>query len=356
MEFRGRNLYAEAPDTGDGYRKAYADGLDAYINKLNAEGAKKRKEHMPPACYGKRLEDYRMEYLHMLGIADADVGAPEAYTCTEVGSDDMCRIYRYVFHMQEGIPFYGILFVPHGLEKPAPLLIAQHGNSGTPELCSDMIGENNYKHMVRRAVERGAVVFAPQLLLWRFVDNGSPNHRLHPIPYHRSGIDVALKRFGMSMTGLELTFIRRAISFFSDLDFVCGDKIGMVGHSYGGYFTLYTMAADTRIKAGYASSFFNNRDCVAFDDWTYPNSGNLFQDAEVAALCAPRKLFLSIGKTDPFFDYRSALTEFDRAREYYGAWGKEANFVFFLWDGPHSINPTDEGFDFLFAALEEENV
>lgn len=353
MDFKGKRIYTETPDTGDRYRRDYADGWNAYLKRLNVVGTDNRRSHMPPESYGERIEEYRFEYLKMLGIQNVDFGAPERFEYIEVGVDDMCRIYRYVLHMKEGIPFYGLLFVPNGLKNPAPLLIAQHGNSGTPELCADMIGDNNYKNMVRRAAERGAVVFAPQLLLWRYIDNKSPTQRHHPIPYDRFGIDVALKRFGMSMTGLEITFIRRAISFFSELDFVCADKIGMVGHSYGGYFTLHTMAADTRIKAGYASSFFNNRDYYSPIDWCYNNSGNLFQDAEFAALCAPRKLFVSVGMSDNLFDYSYALPEAERAKEYYMAFGKEENFVFFLWDGEHSINPTDEGFDFLFAALEE---
>ena len=217
-----------------------------------------------------------------------------------------------------------------------------------------MIGENNYKHMVRRALERGVVVFAPQLLLWRYLDDNSPYQRQHPIPYARVALDTSLKRFGLSITGLEITFIRRVISFFAEFDRVCADKIGMVGHSYGGYFTLHTMAADTRIKAGYASSFFNNMDhYTGFHDWCYHNSGNRFQDAEVAALCAPRRLVISVGKADNIFDYRYAIPEAERATEYYRAMNCEDHFRFFLWEGGHSITPTDECFDFLFAALEE---
>ena len=355
MEFKEKMIYTESPDTGDRYRKDYADGLKEYLNRLNAEGRQRRRAHMPPESFWERIEEYRLEYMRMLGIDKMDVSAPQSYDCVEVGEDGMCKIYRYVLHMKEGIPFYGLLFVPNGQKKPAPLIVAQHGSGGTPELCADMIGNNNYKNMVRRAVQRGAVVFAPQLLLWRYRDDSSPTQRQHPIPYDRRAVDVSLKRFGLSVTGLEITYIRRAISFFSQMDIVDSEKIGMVGHSYGGYFTLHTMAADTRIQAGYASSFFNNRDFYTnFNDWCYKDSGNLFQDAEVAALCAPRGLFVSVGKSDDIFDYRHSLPEAERAREYYEALGKGENFEFCLWDGGHSISPTDEGFDFLFSALEAE--
>ncbi len=354
MDFKGKRIYTEQPSAGDGYRKDYSDALREYIKQLNTKGAEARGAHMPPESLPARIEQYRIEYLRMLGIDGMDVSAPDSFERTEVGEDGMCKIYRYVLHMKEGIPFYGLLFVPRERITPSPLVIAQHGSGGTPELCADMIGQNNYKSMVRRAVERGAVVFAPQLLLWRYVDDTSPNQRQHPIPYNRRAVDLDLKRFGMSLTGLELTFIRRAISFFSELDGVDGERIGMVGHSYGGYFTLHTMAADTRIKAGYASSFFNNRDYyTSFNDWCYKDMGKLFQDAEVAALCAPRKLFLSVGKADNIFDYRYSIDEEKRAREYYEAFGCSENLAYCLWEGGHSINVGDEGFDFLFEALNE---
>ena len=114
------------------------------------------------------------------------------------------------------------------------------------------------------------------------------------------------------------------------------------------------MASDTRIKAAYASSFFNNRDkYVRFNDWCYKDSALLFQDAEAAALCAPRKLFVSVGKADNIFDYSYSIPEAERAKEYYAAAGCPDAISFCLWDGGHSILPSDEGYDFLFSALNE---
>ena len=128
----------------------------------------------------------------------------------------------------------------------------------------------------------------------------------------------------------------------------------MTGISYGGYFTLHTMAAEPRIKVGYSNACFNNRDRYpVFTDWSYQNSGNRFQDAEVAALCAPRKLFLSVGTKDPVFDYRFAIPEAERIKDYYKAFGREEHLVFSVWEGGHTASDSDEGFDFLFRALEE---
>ena len=352
MEFKGKRIYTEEPSTGDAYRQNYVDGMQSFLEKLNRAGADARKRFMPPEGFSERIEDYRRAYLEMLGIADMDVSAPEHYECEAVGEDDLCKIYRYVLHMKEGIPFYGLLFVPHERRTPAPLMICQHGGHGTPELAANMHGKNNYNCMIQRTLERGAVVFAPQLMLWR-CNGESAAQRTHPIEYDRRRLDASLRRFGLSITGLEITFIRRAISLFSEMDWIDGERIGMTGISYGGYFTLHTMAAEPRIKVGYSNACFNNRDCYpAFTDWYYAGSGYRFQDAEVAALCAPRKLFLSVGTQDPLFDYQKAIPEAERAKVYYEAFGKPENLVFQVWEGGHTVSSTDEGFDFLFEVLD----
>ena len=351
MDFKGKKIYTEEPSTGDSYRQNYENGLQKLIEKLNREGAQVRRDFMPPETFPQKIEEYRREYLRMLGIDGIDVSAPERYECEEIGEDEMGKIYRYALYVTEEIPFYGLLFVPHVRQNPAPLVIAQHGGGGTP-LAADMLGRNNYNHMIHRTLERGAIVVAPQLLLWRFKDDKCLTQRQHNIPYDRKIMDASFKCFGLSITGLEITFIRKAISFFSQMEGVDAERIGMLGLSYGGYFTLHTMAADTRIKAGYSNACFNNRDhYTRFIDWCYKDAGYRFQDAEVAALCAPRKLFLTVGTTDTVFDYSHAIPEAERATDYYKAFGKEENLVFLVWEGGHTVNDTDEGFDFLFDGL-----
>lgn len=77
----------------------------------------------------------------------------------------------------------------------------------------------------------------------------------------------------------------------------------------------------------------------------------MFHDAEVAGLCAPRKLFVQVGKNDEVFDYKSAVAEADRAKEYYIKQQCEENFSFSIWDGGHTIPDDDSGFNFIFSAF-----
>ncbi|MBQ8207519.1 MAG: dienelactone hydrolase family protein [Clostridia bacterium] len=344
-------MYKDIIREGDICRAAYKDGIEVYIKRLEAEGDSNRETFMPTENFINRIEEYRSAYIGMLGIDRISSDSAPEPAITSVGEDEYAVIYRVTTYITREIPPYGLLYVPHGIKR-APLIIAQHGGGGTPELCSDINGKNNYNHMVRRILKRGAAVFAPQLLLWNFREQ-SPTQPSHPIPYNRLNIDNNMKRFGMSITALEIKGIMNAITFLSVLPYVDNNKIAMTGLSYGGYYTLHTMAADTRIKVGFSNACFNSRNAYPWVDMSYPNSGNTFHDAEVAALCAPRKLYIAVGKEDTVFNYESAIPEAERAKRYFCGAGCPQNFVFRVWDGGHTLPFTNEGFDFIFSAFEE---
>ena len=352
MEYKGRKIWSEDQSAADPYRQRFADGISRYIEKRNRECKEIRRNRMLPKEVAENQELYREKYADMLGLklfAGKPAAQPEMHY---VGADEICRIFRLSIPITDEIPFYAMLFLPHQVETPMPLIIAQHGGGGTPELCSDMYGKNNYNHMMQRAQERGAAILAPQLLLW------SPNEtecmRKQDVLYNREKTDVDLKRFGSSITALEISGIMKALDYVSTLEEIDAKRVAMIGLSYGGYFTLHTMAADQRIKAGYCGAVFNDRDVYDWADWCYRNSALLYQDAEVAALCAPRKLFIQVGKKDQVFDYHSALPEAERISDYYEAFQAGENFRFSLWEGGHTISDSDEPYDFIFRALQPE--
>ena len=334
----------ENPLVADNYRQGYVEGIEKFVNQLKKESIEKRREFMPLETFFGNSEKFRSEYIKMLGLDKLNIDTFKPAECVFVGRDETVSIFRLVVYITDEIPFYAMLFIPKGASN-APLVIAQHGGGGTPELCADMNGKNNYNHMVQRALEKGAVVIAPQLLLWSTEE--SETQRLHNVSYNRAKVDLNLKRFGLSITALEIKGIMKCIDYGCTLKEVCADKISMVGLSYGGYFTLYTMAADTRIKAGYTAACFNDRNVYDWQDFSYPSSALLFHDAEVAALCAPRKLYIQVGKADEVFDYKKSVPEFERIKGYYKVLNCEKNLVFSLWDGGHTFPDNNDGFDFI---------
>ncbi|MBQ8388489.1 MAG: hypothetical protein IJX46_06165 [Clostridia bacterium] len=350
--FNGKEFYRCPMTDGDGYRQRYVDSVNAFIEKGLSEAAEKRAEFCSPEAMAADREGFRAKYLRMIGSPEYPSDTPTAER-EFVAQDGFCSIYRISVEVLEGFYFYGMLMIPNGVTR-APLVIAQHGGGGTPEKCSDMWGENNYSFFVKRALLRGKVVFAPQIMVWSYKVADEKDAPPVGVAYgHRRDYDTRLKRLGLSLTGLEVFCIRRAIDYLVTLDCVDGELIGMMGLSYGGYFTLYTMAADTRIRAGYGGGFFNDRARECFNDWGYFDSAYTFQDAEVAGLCAPRLLILDVGKSDPVFDYRYSVAEAERARAYYRAADAEERFTYNLWEGGHRFDVESDGFEHFFAELEK---
>jgi dienelactone hydrolase len=169
--------------------------------------------------------------------------------------------------------------------------------------------------------------------------------------YDRRHLDSEFKQLGGSITAVEIYCIKQWIDYlFSREDLDC-NKLGMTGLSYGGFYTLFTAAADTRIKAAYSSCFFNNRYIYDWTDWTWQGAALKFLDAEVGALICPRPLYIEVGKNDSLFNSESAVEEFNRLKDYYSEAGADDLLRFKLFDGTHEYDKSDAGIEFLIKHI-----
>ena len=349
-KFKDFEIFTGDISNGNKYRKDYVDSISNFIDRQYEASSLNRKNFFL-SCTLKNQENSRKEFLRMIGspVSPYPLEIPRAKS-ELIGSDDLSDIYYLQIETMPDFWFFGIYMVPKGIKK-SPLVIAQHGGGSTPEICSEFLGESNYSYFTKRALEKGMAVFAPQLLLWKFdIDVGETKTSI-PVSFKRGDLDNKLKHLGLSITGLEVFCIRRSIDYLASLDNIDENRIGMMGLSYGGYFSLHTAAADTRIKSIYAAAFFNDRTKIGFGDWKYNNAANTFLDAEVAALCAPRRLQIDVGKNDQVFDFLPSIEEGKRAAEYYEYFNAANNFKYNLWDGAHRFDSTCEGFDFFFDGI-----
>jgi len=330
------------------------DEYFASVQKLlsdqkNQAEQKRRSEFMNP----KNKENLRKKYIDMLGYPlnsytkNPDIRAKTEPLANAGDKGEGMVMTRYQLELMELMPgfwFYGVLYEHRERADKTALVIAQHGGGGTPELVGSLVYDSaNYNHMVKRVVSKDITVFAPQLLLWSAENFGSGG-------YDRLDTDKKLKQFGGSITGLEVYCIMRSIDYFAGLDWIDENRIGMVGLSYGGMYTLYTAAADTRIKAALSSCWFNDRLKYNWPDWAYFNGG-LFLDAEVASLVLPRKLYIEIGKGDELFDYREAAADIARLREYAENENCAGSLGIKIFDGLHELDKADDGIKFLVGNL-----
>lgn len=331
--------YRETYESTIPAREDYVAGFQRVIRKRQAELKIERDK------YAKKLfsdaESCREDFKRMLGwpLVDFDGEKMPEPKSEFISSEDGYDVYRMHFEVLGGFTVSGILLKLHGDGK-RPMVICQHGGEGTPEVICGLLGDTeNYNDMVQRVMARGTHIFAPQLLLWR---------NAFGVPYKRSEIDGQLKNVGGSITALEVFAITRIIDYFEKQDYV--KNFGMVGLSYGGFYTLFTTAVETRIKSAISSSFFNSREEISWPDWTWKDLLYRFNDAEVACLCYPRKLYIAVGAQDALFSIEHGRKSFERIKElsaFVGTdWVKFDDF-----EGVHEFVKTDGFIEDLISDL-----
>lgn len=356
-DFSKLSVYSEFPDfqVASKQRSDYLHGVHDLIARLRSESAAKRAEFINPESLFENPEKYRRAYYEMLGYPlteySKELPIPNCKS-SFVASDDRGDIYRMQIEAIEGLWFYGMYFVPKGKETSRTgLVIMQHGGGGSPELCSDIVGDNNYYHMTTRILDRGIRVFCPQIMCWKRMATWEPPVEVMP-KFDRAACDRALKQMGSSIQALETYCIMRCLDYLCTDEYVDDTKIGMTGLSYGGFYTMMTAAADPRIVSAYSSCAMNDRFKYDWTDWTWKNSGNTFTDVEICAICAPRRFYGEIGRHDGVFSYDTAPDFNALVRPYYEKFGCPENFKFNIHEDEHRFDLDDEaGFNFFVEPL-----
>lgn len=340
-----KTYYAEPIEKDTYYRKEYLRGINEFLQKEKTLAVDRRKTFFTPQNYKNEQERYREDFVKMLGFPlNREREVPTLAKKTFIMQDGNVNIYRMQFVFWESVKVYGIYFEQCYADKSTPFIIGLHGGEGTPELVSSIhMDSANYNHLVRRLTDRGANVFAPQLLLWSKENYGGE--------YDRLQIDGKLRQLGGSMTALELYFLRGEIDYFLRNEKINQDKIGVCGMSYGGMYALHLAAIDTRIKACYSCSWVCDGFVNSWADWSYKNAQNTFAVAETAALVAPRALFVGMGDKDRLFDWRLTQIECARIQEFYQVLEANNGFKYIIFDGEHEFDKGNEGLDFLLDNL-----
>lgn len=332
--------YLELEKYGNGYRKTYQEGLDSLLTALKKNTEKERNQFMME--YGANPALFREKVRQTLGWPlTLQTRTPVHSKMHFVAQDALSEIYRVQLEIHPGVWLYGILFLKDRLKK-RPLVIAQHGGLGTPEMCSSFFDSENYNDMTRRILQKDVNVFCPQLFLWE-------PQRFGRTARTRTALDNSLKHMGSSIAAVELDGLMKCIDWLSGLEWIDSARIGMIGLSYGGFYTLYLAALDTRVKAALCSCFFNDRTVYNNSDWSWFGSANMFEDAEVATLVCPRKLWIQVADNDELFHACSAEKEFNRLCE---ICKNDSDYLHFeIFQGVHEFSHSDAGIDFVANEL-----
>ena len=307
----------------------YRDALDRLIACREEMLADKRRA----ACADifANGEAHRRKFREMLGwplTEEEPKPVPDAQM-EKLGEEGDYAIYRMQIRVMEDLALAGI-FLQYLPEANRPVVVSQHGGLGTPEFISGFYNGDtaNYNHMTDRLLPHRVHVFCPQLLLW--------NTETYGEAYDRKTVDARLKRVGSSITAVDVYAIMRALDWFADR--YPASPFGMIGLSYGGFYTLFTAAADTRILSAVSCSFFSRRDAYPWTDWTWTNAAALYDDAEIACLAYPRRMCVEMGDHDNLFAIEHTRAEAERVQQYIRDAGVNGDwFDCVIFEGTHEL-------------------
>jgi len=334
----------EPLDQSQPLRWAQVRQLEAYIDGLMdaADAARASRwdyDFSSVGAYRASVEPLRQHLCERLGYPPPGEPADAEPRWEQIHETDLVRIFRVHVPVRRGLDCYGLYFQRLGLPEPRPLLVCKHGGGGYPELASNFETPGNYGHMMERAVEAGYSVWAPYTVYpdaWE----GLPRSQ------RRKSLHFKATLAGTTLSGIELFKLSASLDAIAARPEIDADRIGMVGLSYGGYFTLFATALDERIKAACSSCYFNDRrevlvrkiDDDAFFDWHLWNLLGELADEQLVALVCPRPLVLEVGTRDELFLVDGARRAFELAKAPYERLGVGDRVHLEVTDGGHEFH------------------
>lgn len=346
-------MYQEDAKVAAPYRRRLVEETDAYIERLRRECDERRAAYFTPdmsspAAYADSVEKYRKDLINTLGrpLSEYPAEIPIHSERIKLGEDELGSIERLWVEVAPGLSSYGLLFIPHGDGKH-PYVSAFHGGSGTCEIVSSFYNSANYRDLVWRIRKKtGAIVYAPQIMLWNDSFNTSDAEKSDNI-----GHDNRLKQVGGSMAALEVYKIMRTVDWICENLPIDTDRMGVSGLSYGGFYTQMNAAVDTRYRAALSSCYFSDRYKYPWGDWVWFDSASKFLDPEIVSLICPRSICIEVGEVDPLFKGSDSAPFAEKVAERYAALGLSDRFRFNIHSGNHEFNRTDENLDWFVERL-----
>lgn len=303
--------------------------------------------------YFKWKEEAEKGILDILGV---DRIKPSQLKAELVDSSETeeYRLDKYILPTAYKLKMPLYVLVPHKNNGKVFVAIHGHGVYGkeglTGRLPEEIKGGARKKiPFALEMVKEGYITVCPDLL-------GS-GERITGLAEDKSKsvcdlLNNALTALGLTLQGVIIYELIQLVDFALDLKENRYKKVGVCGFSGGGVFAFTLSALCNKVDAVYSSGYFHGRSdtCLqsnkcgcnfAPDLWLTADMG------ELAAMIAPRPLFIEIGNRD-ILNGRSGLegvkNELEKAKKAYALFNKEDNLKLEAGEGGHGWYGLGYGF------------
>jgi dienelactone hydrolase len=286
----------------------------------------------------------RARLLRLLGTVPAAAPplAPESLEREDLG-DVVREKVTYAVEAGERVPAW--VFVPALGGPRFPAVLCHHQHGGQFQVGKDGpagLGSTPDQHYAIELARRGYVTLAPDALC--FGERQDPAGKLKDAAYERF---EALHRLteGKTLQGKYVWDARRALDYLETRPDVDRMRLGMIGHSLGGQETLFTAAADARIRAAASSCGFGSlrtlkRDRILHNFALFvPGLAEHGDYGALLALVAPRPFLVAARTRDPIFPADGIEETVATARKTYRARRAADRLGTFYEEGPHEFSP-----------------
>lgn len=266
---------------------------------------------------------------------------------------------KLIFQSRPNMSVFGYFMKPVKYESHGPVVIclAGHGRG-----LNDIMGINDdgtlrtdrsgiHHDYALQALDHGFAVLAIEQFSFG-VRRDKTARRSGPGTSSCMPSAGAALLFGKTMVGLRVYDVMRAIDYLETRsNEVDPGRLGVMGLSGGGLITFYAAAADTRIKVGYVSGYFNlYRDCIMAMPHCIcnyiPGILNYAEMYDIAGLVPPRAFFVESGTKDLIFPVEATKESFAKAKKIFEFFGSGDKIDMETFEDEHTFYGR-KGFQFL---------
>ncbi|WP_338777330.1 dienelactone hydrolase family protein [Metabacillus sp. FJAT-52054] len=279
------------------------------------------------------------------------------YEITDMAKEDVYVRKHLKYATADGEEVPALLLLPDAPAEKLPGILALHPTNAN--------GKNDIAHPSGRKdrqygielVKKGYAVLAPDTITaGERIEKGDEAFQTKNF-YSRYPERTAV--------GKMLADHRQGAEVLASLKEVDQDRIGVIGHSLGGYNAYFLATLDQRIKAAVCSCGFSmfagdpelhrwgKRDWFShfpvISEWM-ERSEVPFDFHEILSLCAPMPLFLWMGRNDPVFPHwKEGLKGIIEVQKVYDVLGQNDSFEWVIGSSGHEFPPAirEHSFQFL---------